>query len=171
MRSIGELIKERRLARGWSQGELSYATQRLAADGHGIDPAYISRIERDLVAVPQPGTLAKLGAALGIPLAEFYRAAGRRADDQEVRPAARAAVSESPHVRALLALVSHDEAILAQLEALGADSEQRLRELGLADVISAHLRGLLYMRGQARPRPPEPSPPAWPSEPQPAPRD
>ena len=74
-------------------------------------------------------------------------------------------------MRAVLALVSHDEAILAQLEALGADSEQRLRELGLADVISAHLRGLLYVRGQARPRPPEPAPPAWPSEPQPAPRD
>lgn len=65
---IGQLIVERRRVRGLSQAQLAEAT--------GLNQTYISRVERGEVALPQRANLQKFGAALGIALPEFYRAAG-----------------------------------------------------------------------------------------------
>lgn len=66
--TLGELIRERRKARGWSQ--------EILADRMRMKQTYLSRLERDEVGLPQRATLEKLGDELGITLPEFYRAAG-----------------------------------------------------------------------------------------------
>jgi len=65
---VGSLIVARRRLHGLSQSQLAAAT--------GINQTYISRVERGEVEVPQRATLEKFGAALGISLPDFYRAAG-----------------------------------------------------------------------------------------------
>lgn len=65
---VGTLIRDRRRALGLSQSALA---RRLE-----MDQTYLSRLERGAVELPQRATLEKLGAALGITLPEFYRAAG-----------------------------------------------------------------------------------------------
>lgn len=65
---VGTLVRERRRGRGWSQIRLATET--------GLTQNYVSRIERGEVDLPQRATLERLGAALGIALPEFYRAAG-----------------------------------------------------------------------------------------------
>lgn len=65
---VGALIVVRRKERGLSQSQLAEIT--------GLGQTYISRVERGEVEVPQRATLEKFGAALGITLPDFYRAAG-----------------------------------------------------------------------------------------------
>lgn len=67
-RMVGRLVRARREALGLSQERL--------ADLTGISQTYISRIERGDVAFPNDETLAKLGDALGLTRADFYREAG-----------------------------------------------------------------------------------------------
>lgn len=65
---VGGLIRQGRKARGMSQEVLAKVL--------GMKQTYLSRLERDEVGLPQRATLEKIGAALGIALPEFYRAAG-----------------------------------------------------------------------------------------------
>lgn len=65
---VGALIRERRKARGWSQQEL--------AGRLDMAQTYLSRLERGEVELPQRATLERLGAELGLSLADFYQAAG-----------------------------------------------------------------------------------------------
>lgn len=69
MGGVGALIAERRQARGWSQIEL--------AERIGSSQRQISRLENSAPGtLPRRATMDALGMALGITLAEFYRAAG-----------------------------------------------------------------------------------------------
>lgn len=74
-RMIGRLVRARREALGYSQERL--------ADRTGISQTYISRIERGDVAFPNDETLAKLGEALHLTRADFFReaAGGGEGDD------------------------------------------------------------------------------------------
>lgn len=66
---VGALVRQRRLARGWSQVDL--------AERAGSSQRQISRLEQmPPGALPRRATMEALRDALGITLAEFYRAAG-----------------------------------------------------------------------------------------------
>jgi len=65
---IGDLVRQRREAKGWTQTELALHT--------GLRQVYISQVENGDIKVPRDHNLDTLGQALGVTRAEFYRAAG-----------------------------------------------------------------------------------------------
>jgi len=68
MQSIGQLIRERRLALGMTQEQLEQRT--------GVSQTYISQIERGHTQRPEPATLRALSSVLGVPLRDLEIAAG-----------------------------------------------------------------------------------------------
>lgn len=67
--TLQALLLTRREALGLSRLELARLT--------GVPPSSLGYLERTAgVRAVQPGVLAKLAAALGVPVAEIYRAAG-----------------------------------------------------------------------------------------------
>ena len=68
MASIGELLKRARAVR-----QLSAADAARAAE---ISPAYLNKLENDVVKRPSPHVLHKLGQVLGVPYAELMRLCG-----------------------------------------------------------------------------------------------
>ncbi|MFE9259235.1 helix-turn-helix domain-containing protein [Streptomyces sp. NPDC006879] len=73
--AIGELIKDSRTARGWSQGRLASAMND--AFGTNLDREYVSRWERSKV-TPGPFYLRCLSAVLDVPLAALEGEVKRR---------------------------------------------------------------------------------------------
>jgi len=67
--TVAELVRSRRLQKGLTQSELALET--------GLRQAYISQVEKGEIAIPRDPQLDKLGAALDLSRADFYRAAGR----------------------------------------------------------------------------------------------
>ena len=72
--TLQTLLQTRREAIGLSRLELARLT--------GLPPSSVAYLERTPgVRAVQPGVLAKLAAALGVPVADVYRAAGYEATD------------------------------------------------------------------------------------------
>jgi transcriptional regulator with XRE-family HTH domain len=71
--NIGETIRNLRLQRGLSQGDLEKRT--------GLLRCYLSRVENGHT-VPSLGTLAKLATAMDIPLARLFADASRAEDER-----------------------------------------------------------------------------------------
>lgn len=67
-RQVGALIRRRREARGLSQTEFGAAV--------GLTQRYVSKIEVGGVTMPRDPLLRKIGAVLGLTLAQFYEARG-----------------------------------------------------------------------------------------------
>jgi transcriptional regulator with XRE-family HTH domain len=67
---LGRLVKRVRRSIGWS-------IRRLGSTA-GVDPTYISRLERGAYVSPDPRALARLAAALGLDSLELFVAAGYR---------------------------------------------------------------------------------------------
>lgn len=65
---IGDLIQQRRLAKGLTQTELARRT--------GLSQNYVSKLEGGRIELPQRGTLDVLSGALDVSLIDLYRAAG-----------------------------------------------------------------------------------------------
>ncbi|MDQ6693789.1 MAG: helix-turn-helix domain-containing protein [Chloroflexota bacterium] len=65
---IGSTIKQLRLERNKSQ-------EALALEAH-VSSGYLSKLERELYKAPSQEVLGRIAAALKIPIAELYRAAG-----------------------------------------------------------------------------------------------
>ena len=76
MSTIGEFIKERRLARDWSK--------RALAEKAGISHSEVHRIENGERANPSVHMLYALAKALGVPQEEMLRHAGYKSDDSDV---------------------------------------------------------------------------------------
>jgi transcriptional regulator with XRE-family HTH domain len=93
--SIGASLKQARGVRGLSVVD--------AARAATISPAYLSRLESDLVKKPSPHVLHQLSEALRIPYAELMRLSGYRVPGHPEQPAA-GAVSA-----ALFADLTNDE--------------------------------------------------------------
>lgn len=66
--TVGELIRSRRLAKGWTQTDLARET--------GLRQTYISQVEKGEIAMPRDHNLDTLGVALDLKRGDFYRAAG-----------------------------------------------------------------------------------------------
>lgn len=66
--TVGELVRTRRIEKGWTQTELAQAS--------GLRQTYISQVEKGEIAMPRDHNLDALGAALGLTKPDFYRAAG-----------------------------------------------------------------------------------------------
>ncbi|MEN8650165.1 helix-turn-helix transcriptional regulator [Streptomyces sp. 21So2-11] len=90
--AIGQLIKDLRTARGWSQGRL--ASEVNAAFGTSLDREYVSRWERSKV-TPGPFYLRCLSAALDVPLAVLEGEVNRRTSLSDVAATAIAPVVAS----------------------------------------------------------------------------
>ncbi len=71
---IGDLIQRRLTEKDWNQSQLAIHT--------GLSQAYISKLIRGQVKLPNQETLKKLGIPLNISLTEFYRAAGVLGDTE-----------------------------------------------------------------------------------------
>jgi len=69
--NLGEAIKNIRLAKGLSQGEMQKRT--------GILRSYLSRVENGHT-VPSLATLQRLASAMGVALSDFFAANGHPAD-------------------------------------------------------------------------------------------
>lgn len=76
MNSIGNFIKERRLAKEWSK--------RALAEKAGISHSEVHRIENGERTNPSVPVLYSLAEALGIPKDEMLRHAGYRTEDGDV---------------------------------------------------------------------------------------
>ncbi|MFD3724567.1 helix-turn-helix domain-containing protein [Streptomyces sp. NPDC058671] len=90
--AIGELIRDLRKARGWSQGRLAQALND--AYGTSLDREYVSRWERSRN-VPSGFYLAKLSAVLDVPLAVLEGEVKRRTFLTDVAGTAIAPVAAS----------------------------------------------------------------------------
>ena len=69
--NLGEAIKNIRLAKGLSQGEMQKRT--------GILRSYLSRVENGHT-VPSLATLQRLASAMGVALSDFFAVNGQPAD-------------------------------------------------------------------------------------------
>lgn len=68
MPTLGDVIRQGRRARGWTQEQL--------ADALGVNPGYIGQIETGVVKLPGADKLAALEQVLGVSRADMLRAAG-----------------------------------------------------------------------------------------------
>jgi HTH-type transcriptional regulator, competence development regulator len=71
--SIGVLLRQAREVRQLSVGDAARAAR--------ISPAYLSRLENDVVKKPSPHVLHQLSEALTVPYAELLRLSGYRLPD------------------------------------------------------------------------------------------
>jgi transcriptional regulator with XRE-family HTH domain len=76
MNSIGDLIKDRRLSKGWSK--------RALAEKAGISHSEVHRIENGERLNPSVPVLNALADALGIPKDDMLRLAGYKSDDGDI---------------------------------------------------------------------------------------
>jgi len=76
MSTLGEFIKERRLAKEWSK--------RALAEKSGISHSEVHRIENGERTNPSVPVLNALAEALGVPKDDILRLAGYKADDGDV---------------------------------------------------------------------------------------
>ena len=76
MSTVGEYIKERRLAKEWSK--------RALAEKAGVSHSEVHRIENGERSNPSISMLYALAEALGIPKDEILRQAGYRSDDGDI---------------------------------------------------------------------------------------
>jgi transcriptional regulator with XRE-family HTH domain len=67
---LGRLVRQVRRSVGWS-------IRRLGSHA-GVDPTWISRLERGIYASPDPRALSRVASALGIDSLELFTAAGYR---------------------------------------------------------------------------------------------
>lgn len=72
-RTLGSVIRRRRRELGWTQEELA---ERISAEGEYIRQSDISRIERDLIALPRRPRLEHIAAALNLSLGELLSRSG-----------------------------------------------------------------------------------------------
>jgi transcriptional regulator with XRE-family HTH domain len=79
-RTLGQVIRSRRLALGLTQEELA---DRI---GDGVRQAEVSRLECDRVALPRRRRLERIAAALDVPVGELLAAAGWSGADGAFRP-------------------------------------------------------------------------------------
>ena len=103
---IGDLIQQRLTEKGWNQSQLAVYT--------GLSQAYISKLIRGQVTLPNQATLKKLGAPLNLSLTEFYRAAGVLASteaDQLVGDENPLSVDVIPHIETWTAVASRLKAV------------------------------------------------------------
>lgn len=82
-RTLGQTIRRRRLELGWTQEELA---TRTCAEGDPCHQSDISRIERDRVALPRRARLARISAALDVPLGELLARSGWAGADAAFGP-------------------------------------------------------------------------------------
>jgi HTH-type transcriptional regulator, competence development regulator len=82
--SIGAVLKQAREVRQLSAGDAARAAR--------ISPAYLNRLENDMVRKPSPHVLHQLSEALTVPYAELMRLSGYRLPD-EPDPSATSTVS------------------------------------------------------------------------------
>lgn len=131
---IGALIRERRLRAGVTQTDLARRT--------GLSQNYISKLESGSIDLPQRATLEVLGGALGIALAEFYRAAGvldlpAPADAPDGPP------SPDDPVGVLMEYLRNDPAVMRDLAQAQAELSAEDFEEVLRDVAEAHKSNLV----------------------------
>jgi transcriptional regulator with XRE-family HTH domain len=122
---IGELVKARRRARGFTQVQLGVAA--------GLSQDYISKLERGDIDLPQRGTLEALGRPLALTLADFYRAAGILGPDD---PAPDPGANDDP-LSLMVERVRTNPEIMRQLRALEEASDPAVFERTLAAVAEA----------------------------------
>lgn len=72
--STGDTLKQARDVRGLSVVDVARAAS--------ISPAYLSKLENDVVKKPSPHVLHQLSEALGVPYAELMRLSGYRLPDE-----------------------------------------------------------------------------------------
>jgi transcriptional regulator with XRE-family HTH domain len=72
--SIGALLRQAREVRQLSTGDAARAAQ--------ISPAYLNRLENDVVKKPSPHVLHQLSEALAVPYADLMRLSGYRLPDE-----------------------------------------------------------------------------------------
>ncbi len=78
-RSLGMVIRDRRLALGWSQEELA---TRASALGGALRQSDISRMERGKIGLPRYDRLVDLADALALPVGELLTQAGWNGADR-----------------------------------------------------------------------------------------
>src|SRR5262249_2092289 len=81
-RTLGQVIRSRRLALGLTQEELA---ERI---GDGVRQAEVSRLECDRVTLPRRPRLERIAAALGLPLGDVLATAGWSGADSAFGPRA-----------------------------------------------------------------------------------
>lgn len=120
MSKLGDLIREARRSKGWTQEKL--------AEEIGVNPGYIGQIETGVVKLPSAGKLESLEAALGVNRADMLRAAGLLGPEEKMNvlnelhrivalptdEAKRAALRQLPQdIQAVLELLARDALRLA----------------------------------------------------------
>lgn len=90
--SVGEAVRARRLALGWSQEELA---ARASGAGLEVRQSDISRLERGRVALPRRARLERIAAALDLPLGELLARSGWAGAAVAFAPPAATAVPSS----------------------------------------------------------------------------
>jgi transcriptional regulator with XRE-family HTH domain len=93
-RTLGQVIRSRRLALGMTQEELA---ERI---GDGVRQAEVSRLECDRVSLPRRRRLMRIAEALQIPLGELLASAGWAGADTVFRAQEDTAVAPAPVVGA-----------------------------------------------------------------------
>ena len=124
---VGPLVRARRQARGWTQRELAARA--------GVSRGYVANVERGAVPLPRRATLARLGRALGLRLAQLAQAAGR----------SERLLEQDPQLQRLVGALVADAELMAQLDALGELDAATAGDL--AALVQVHLRGLVRARG------------------------
>lgn len=76
MRTLGDVVREGRRTKGWTQEKL--------AEAIGVNPGYIGQIETGVVKLPGPDKLELLERALGVSRADMLRAAGLLGPDEQI---------------------------------------------------------------------------------------
>jgi transcriptional regulator with XRE-family HTH domain len=102
---IGEYMRRRREALGWSQVELAMRT--------GRTQTYVSKVERGEIGLPQRSTLGVFAKALGVTVTDFYEAAGVAQVPQGLEDS-----SEESVLAEIVAWVETDATLEEQLGAL-----------------------------------------------------
>ena len=76
MSNIGELVRRKRIVRGW--------TKKGLAERAGISPSMVLRIENGERPNPSVPVLCSLADALGIPRDDIFRLVGYKKDDRDL---------------------------------------------------------------------------------------
>ena len=124
---VGQLVRARREARGWTQRELAARA--------GVSRGYVSNVERGVVPLPRRTTLASLGGALGLRVAQLAQAAGR----------SERLLEQDPQLQRLVGALVADAEVMAQLDALG--ELDAVMAGDLAALVAVDLRAVVRARG------------------------
>lgn len=117
-KTLGNLIRTRRLELGWTQEELA---ERI---GPGVRQSDVSRLERGKTALPRLERLTQIAAVLGLSVGDLLKQAGWFGPDRTPEPDGRLA---EPDWSAPDLLIADDEAVLAEaIAALLSDAGYRV---------------------------------------------